>query len=344
MAKRDSFVLVLALLVVGGVFAQEYTVFYSGECQGSITITKDARGKITIIPKLTDTVDLTHDLCPLVPEGDGFTVFSFIKDIVIDGNTTTTTRQSGDWTKRVVNGNTTTGISYATKDGGFAYKEIVDGNTTTMTFSGDESWFSKTVINGNTTTKTFQDGSWLQTVIDGNTTTRMHEDGWFWKQVVNKNTTIQTWRNDFLPVRKTVVDKQGNNIYIRITTTSNLVRSGNTYSDKKDYDRAIADYTQALQLNPFDTLTYYFRGIVYEMKGDYDRAIADYTEAIRIDLNYDKNMYNKHGSMYNSRGDAYYNKGDYDRSIADYTEAIRLDPNNADARNGFERAQTARGY
>ena len=51
------------------------------------------------------------------------------------------------------------------------------------------------------------------------------------------------------------------------------------------YDQAIADYTQAIRLNPNYALAYYNRGNVYYRKGDYDRAIADYEAVLRINPN-----------------------------------------------------------
>jgi tetratricopeptide (TPR) repeat protein len=104
---------------------------------------------------------------------------------------------------------------------------------------------------------------------------------------------------------------------------------GNAYYYNKDYDRAIADYTQAIRLDPNLAAAYYNRGIAYYDKGDYDRAIADYNQAIRLDPNYARAYY--------ARGYAYYYNKDYDRAIADYNQAIRLDPNDA-------RAYYARGY
>ncbi|GHV69718.1 hypothetical protein AGMMS49928_13270 [Spirochaetia bacterium] len=98
---------------------------------------------------------------------------------------------------------------------------------------------------------------------------------------------------------------------------------GASYSAKKDYDRAIADYTAAIRLNPQYAIAYYNRGNSYYDKKDYDRAIADYTEAIRLNPQY--------ASAYYNRGNLYRDKKDYDRAIADYTEAIRLNPQFANA-------------
>jgi len=88
--------------------------------------------------------------------------------------------------------------------------------------------------------------------------------------------------------------------------------------NKGDYDGAIADYTEALRLRPDDADTYYNRGHSYRVKGDPDRAIADYTEAIRLNPLY--------ASAYFSRGLAHDDKGEFETTIADYAEALRLDP------------------
>jgi tetratricopeptide (TPR) repeat protein len=93
---------------------------------------------------------------------------------------------------------------------------------------------------------------------------------------------------------------------------------GVAYYGKGDLDKAIADYAEAIRLDPKYALAYYNRGVAYEKKGEWDNAIAEYTEAIRLDP--------KYARAYNNRGNAYYGKGDWDKAIADYTEAIRLDP------------------
>lgn len=93
---------------------------------------------------------------------------------------------------------------------------------------------------------------------------------------------------------------------------------GNAYLDKGDSDRGIADYNQAMRLDPKDALAYYNRGNAYYDKGDDDRAIADFAEAIQLDPKYEY--------AYVNLGDAYRAKGDYDRAIANYAEAVRLDP------------------
>ncbi len=104
-----------------------------------------------------------------------------------------------------------------------------------------------------------------------------------------------------------------------------FVSRGVEYGKKQDYDRAIADYNQAIKLDPNSALAFRNRGLAYYYKQDYDRGIADYNQAIKLDPNSAIAFYN--------RGLAYYYKRDYDRAIADYNRAIKLDPNDAAAFN-----------
>jgi tetratricopeptide (TPR) repeat protein len=108
------------------------------------------------------------------------------------------------------------------------------------------------------------------------------------------------------------------------------------YYKKQDYDRAIADYDQAIRVDPLPgvaaddrgrtgTNVYNNRGYAYFAKKDHARAIADYDRAIKVDP--------KDPLVYNNRGLAYSDTGEFDRAIADFGEAIRLDPKYAVATN-----------
>ena len=66
---------------------------------------------------------------------------------------------------------------------------------------------------------------------------------------------------------------------------------------KKEYDKAIADYDQAIRLDPKYAAAYHNRGLAWYAKKEYDKAIADYDEAIRLDP--------KYAVAYDNRGDAW---------------------------------------
>jgi tetratricopeptide (TPR) repeat protein len=104
---------------------------------------------------------------------------------------------------------------------------------------------------------------------------------------------------------------------------SALVSKGNTDSNAGDYNRAIADFNEAIRLDPKSSLAFRNLGDAYTNMGDHDRAIAGYNEAIRLDPN--------DALALSARGVACANKGDYDRAIADFNRAIRLDPQSAHA-------------
>ena len=97
------------------------------------------------------------------------------------------------------------------------------------------------------------------------------------------------------------------------------VRRGDDYAQKSDYDRAIADYERAIELDPrcAEVLTihisYMDRGDLHRGKGDYDYAIADYDRAIEL--------YPSNAELYQKRGNTYSQKGDYSSASADYDRA-----------------------
>ena len=96
---------------------------------------------------------------------------------------------------------------------------------------------------------------------------------------------------------------------------------GLRYDYKGDYDLALADYNQAIEIDPTFAKAFNNRGGTYTKMKDYERAIADFDAAIRLDPNY--------GGAFTSRCSAYTLKGEYERAIADCNQAIRINPRDA---------------
>jgi tetratricopeptide (TPR) repeat protein len=108
-------------------------------------------------------------------------------------------------------------------------------------------------------------------------------------------------------------------------STFALHREAGTAEEKAGMNKAIADYTQAIKLDPNLAAAYHERGDSYNILGNYDQAIKDYNQAIKLDPNY--------AVAYTRRGNAYSGKGMTDQAITDYTTALRIDPNNTEAYN-----------
>lgn len=88
-------------------------------------------------------------------------------------------------------------------------------------------------------------------------------------------------------------------------------------------DDALADYGEAIRLDPTNAAAFYNRGLLQGNHGRPDEALADYNEAIRLDPTYAK--------AFNNRGLLHDGHGRSDEALADYSEAIRLDPTYAAA-------------
>jgi tetratricopeptide (TPR) repeat protein len=69
-------------------------------------------------------------------------------------------------------------------------------------------------------------------------------------------------------------------------TAEDFLDQGVRATGRGDLENAIADYTEALRLNPDYALAYNNRGDAYYNQGRYDQAIEDYTAALRIDPNF----------------------------------------------------------
>jgi tetratricopeptide (TPR) repeat protein len=101
---------------------------------------------------------------------------------------------------------------------------------------------------------------------------------------------------------------------------------GIQYEERRDYDRALEDFSAAIWLEPKSARYLFYRAHVYKYnKRDPDRALADLSEAIRLAS--DNALYLR------SRGELYEGKRQWDNALADYRAALSVDPNDRPARD-----------
>jgi tetratricopeptide (TPR) repeat protein len=93
---------------------------------------------------------------------------------------------------------------------------------------------------------------------------------------------------------------------------------GIIYAHKREFDASIIDYSEAIRLDPQNILAYINRGLAHKAKGDLKNAIDDYSEVIRFSP--------EAAMAYFHRGQALETNKDFKSAIVDFTKVIRLAP------------------
>ena len=91
---------------------------------------------------------------------------------------------------------------------------------------------------------------------------------------------------------------------------------GHAWRYRDNLHRAIADFTEAIRLNPKYRAAYGWRGQLLGDTGDYDGAVANYTDAIKVFPDDDY--------LIGSRGYTHFYRGDFPASADDLRRAIQL--------------------
>src|ERR687886_655861 len=124
----------------------------------------------------------------------------------------------------------------------------------------------------------------------------------------------------FSPSRSLVAAQQE-----KQTSAVELYNRGVDKLNAGNYQGAIADFNQALQIDPNDADTYYNRGYAQHTLGRYDQALADYTQAIQLNPTFAEAFYN--------RGLSRFNLKNYKEAIDDLNQAVALFKQNGRTEN-----------
>lgn len=116
-------------------------------------------------------------------------------------------------------------------------------------------------------------------------------------------------------------------IAINPKATNAYYQRAKVYENKDNFDEAIADYSRAIKIDPEYSQAYYYRGVLYQQKGLLEPAIADYTKIIEIKSSATTLVAN----AYNNRGLIYDKNGEYNLALSDFSRAIELLPDQINA-------------
>jgi tetratricopeptide (TPR) repeat protein len=98
---------------------------------------------------------------------------------------------------------------------------------------------------------------------------------------------------------------------------------GGVYLNRKQYGRAQDDFSMVIKLNPRSTAAYAGRSRAYQEAGDHDKAIADFTKLLELEP---RNA----GALY-SMGVSYKAKQQDDKALETFDNLLKIEQNNAAA-------------
>jgi tetratricopeptide (TPR) repeat protein len=96
------------------------------------------------------------------------------------------------------------------------------------------------------------------------------------------------------------------------------MRRGHSLYKKRDYDKALSEYNQAIRMNPESVEAYFWRGRAFIKTGRYNEATVDFMKATELNPRY--------AEAYNNLGWLFGRRKKYDESIYYLDRAIKLAP------------------
>lgn len=110
--------------------------------------------------------------------------------------------------------------------------------------------------------------------------------------------------------------------------------AGNKFLQAKNYDEAIAAYTEAINLDPNDHVFFSNRSAAYLSKGDASNALSDAERCVKLNPSWAKG--------YSRKGAALHSLRQYDDAVAVYNEGLAIAPNDEGLKGGLQEVQKAK--
>jgi tetratricopeptide (TPR) repeat protein len=114
-----------------------------------------------------------------------------------------------------------------------------------------------------------------------------------------------------------------------IQQADDLVNRGNALADKKEYERAIAAFTEAIKLDPQNAYAYNSRADTLREAGKAVQGLPDAEKALQLDSN--------NADFWDTRAQIFQALGRRQEAVADYKRALEIDPNMPETRERLKR-------
>ncbi len=116
-------------------------------------------------------------------------------------------------------------------------------------------------------------------------------------------------------------------------------KQGDWHAEHEEPEKAIAEYTKAIELNPKAVSAYSGRGNVYFSQGHWGPAIEDFNTSIELDPDLGPNLNPELSEAYYHRGQDYNKSSQFDLAVYDLTKAIELQAESPNAQIYSERGK-----
>lgn len=137
---------------------------------------------------------------------------------------------------------------------------------------------------------------------------------------VEPRSITQTLANEDLPLE---LKRINNLISLDDQNADAFYNRGWIYEYRGEFEKAVEDYTRAIDIDKAHADAYYNRGLIYIRQGKYTLAITDFTQVIK--------QKGEDADVFNNRGNAYMQLNKYESALNDYNTAIRISPNDPDS-------------
>jgi len=116
-----------------------------------------------------------------------------------------------------------------------------------------------------------------------------------------------------------------------MSTAADFKAKGNKHLSAKEFDEAIAAYTEAINLNPKDHVFFSNRSAAYLSKGDASNALSDGERCVALNAGWAKG--------YTRKGAALHSLKKYDEAVEAYNAGLAIAPEDAGLKSGLAEVQ-----